>query len=380
MRAMSLTARLLSVLMVAFAVCLSAPAQSQVQVFGTVKLVRTGWNTDSFGVVISGPLTNPANCPIVDGYLSEAVQPGYETYLNAALAAYKTGGIVTLVIATSGGVQGRPKLIGINQMPSPKPERRTVVLRVSRWEENNTIRSFSDTPVIGTFTGHGTDCSHGVAAPASTSPPSGPGVFATPGWGQIEGDGHSGNDSCVSWVRRFAFDFDVQPFTSVEGRKQLEQVVLRYNENEAPACFALVFTQGGLLFDHMRCWTNGHGDPVAKLEGCLFLRVPSVDWGTLPNNRPKPLLGVTFRKIGPGGRWDVTDLFRLRMEPQFEPPPELGGSAPRGWGFALVGAFTDTNQLDARDNTRCTSLITDIALEVTFLVIPPDGGPPEVIH
>ena len=258
-------------------------------------------------------------------------------------------------------------------------DRQTVVLRVSGWNENNTIRSFSDTPVIGTFIGHGIDCSHGGAGPRNASPPSGPGVFGDAGWGQVE---VSNSDSCVSWVRRFAFDFDIQPFTSFPGLKQLERVVLRYNENETPDCFALVFTQGGFLVDTLACWTNGNGDREEKPEGCLFLRVPSVDWGTLPDDRPKSLLDVTFRKIGPRGRWDVTDLFRRRVMPGLESPPQAGGPAPRGWGFALVGAFTDTDHLDARDNTRCTSHVTDLALEVTFVVIPapPNPGPPEIIR
>jgi len=53
MRATSLTAWLLSMLTAAFAVCVSAPAQSQVQVSGTVTLVRTGWNADSFAITLS---------------------------------------------------------------------------------------------------------------------------------------------------------------------------------------------------------------------------------------------------------------------------------------------------------------------------------------
>ncbi len=385
MRATMLTAWLLAIITAACASCVSTPVQAQAYVSGTIKTVRTGWNAESFAVVLNGPGQNPARCPNVDGYLSEAAQPGYETYLDAVLAAYRAGSTITLAIDSSGCVQGRPKLIGIDQMPPAEPERRTVVLRVSRWNENISTRSFDDVPVTGTFTGHGTDCSRGGAFHPSTSPGSGPDVFGEAGWGQIEGDGHPGSnsDSCVSWVRRFAFDFDLQPFTSVEGDKQLERVVLRYVETETPivTCYALAYTQGGFFVDPLTCWTSGNGNHEDKPQGCLFLRVPSVDWGTLPDNRPKPLLNMSFPKLGPRGAWDVTALFRRRVMPGFEPPPELGGSAPLGWGFALVGAYADTSQLDAEDNTRCTSHVADIALEVTFTVLPaPPPGEPLIVR
>lgn len=247
---------------------------------------------------------------------------------------------------------------------------------MSGWRQDNTTRLFSDTPVIGTFNGHGVDCSHGISFPKTGSPPSGSNVFGYAGWGQLE----LGNkDSCVSWVMRFAFDFDLQPFLSIPGFKQLQRVVLRYDEHEAPTCEGLIYTQGGFLVDLPPCWTNGEGSREEKTEGCLLLRVPSVDWATLPNDSPTPLLDLSFFKIGPRGRWDVTELFRRRVMPGLQPPSELGGPAPVGWGFALAGAFTDTSQLDARDNTRCTSRVTDIALEVTYVVpVPSAPGSPEI--
>lgn len=385
MRAPSLTARFLAVPAACFALAAAAPAPAQTEVSGAVKTVRTGWNADSFAIVLSGRQANPASCPTVDGYLADAAQPGYDTYLDAVLAAYRAGSLVTLAIDNAACAQGRPRLIGVNQIPMPEPERRTVTLRVSRWNENNTVRAFSDVPVIGTFTGRGTDCSRGRGIGPSASPPAGAGAYGDAGWGQVEGSGRPGSnsDSCVSWVRRFAFDFDLGPFTSVPGLKQLERAVLRYDEAETPvaACHALVYTQGGYLFDPLTCWTNGAGNRQDKPQGCLFLRVPSVDWGPLPNDRPKPLLGTTFRKTAPRGGWDVTDLFRARAMPGLTPPPELGGSTSLGWGFALVGSFTDTGQLDAEDNERCTSRATNIGLEVTFVVIPSvSGGDPDIIR
>ncbi|WP_205083254.1 hypothetical protein, partial [Paracraurococcus ruber] len=250
-------------------------------------------------------------------------------------------------------------------------DRRTVVLRVNNWIADWKLRSFSDVPLIGTFTGRGIDCSRGFQLPPSAAmPTSGPNVVGDAGWGQVE---INNSDSCQSWVRIFAFDFDVQPFKSIPGVKQIEKVELSYKEGETPlnSCHTLIWTQGGTFAENLRCWTNGQGDPEEKTEGCLYLRVPSVNWAVQPD---RSLLDLAFHKVEVRGRWDVTDLFRRRVEPGLTPPPELGGPAPQGWGFALAGVFTDTSQLDARDNTRCTSRAGDIALEVSFVVVPPQSG------
>jgi hypothetical protein len=82
---------------------------------------------------------------------------------------------------------------------------------------------------------------------------------------------------------------------------------------------------------------------------------------------------MTFNKLERRGAWDVTDLMRLRINPGLTPPPEMGGSA-LGWGYMLVGTISDTSNLDAEDNTRCSSMMRDIRIELTFTVAPDSGG------
>lgn len=69
------------------AVCAS-PAIAQTAIFGSISLIRTGWNADSFAIVTREPIRNPANCPTPDGYISNKSFPGYSTFYAAALTAY----------------------------------------------------------------------------------------------------------------------------------------------------------------------------------------------------------------------------------------------------------------------------------------------------
>ena len=95
-----------------------APAMAQV-VTATVNLtmVRTGWNADSFGIVTSQPIVNPAHCPIPDGYVSTKPAPGYATYYDAAKLAWQTSKRVQVSIDVALCVAGRPKVIGIAVLP-----------------------------------------------------------------------------------------------------------------------------------------------------------------------------------------------------------------------------------------------------------------------
>lgn len=80
-----------------------------------ISQIRTGWQADSFAVVPTGEVFNPNNCPTPDGYISDVSQPGYSTYLNAALTAFAWGSAVEVDFALSTEcIAGRPKLIGIN--------------------------------------------------------------------------------------------------------------------------------------------------------------------------------------------------------------------------------------------------------------------------
>ena len=95
---------------------LSQPAGAEVYVNGTIKVLRTGWNSDAFGIEIDAPQQNPAGCQNNVGYVSEASQPGFKTFYMAAIAAYQTGKVISVVVDSNSGacVGGWPKIIGIN--------------------------------------------------------------------------------------------------------------------------------------------------------------------------------------------------------------------------------------------------------------------------
>lgn len=93
----------------------AVPAFAQSATTGLLHLVRTGWNADSFALVLAQPtILNPANCPVPDGYLTDKAQPGYQTYYQAALAAYQINRAVTVTVDNAKCDFGRPRLIGIN--------------------------------------------------------------------------------------------------------------------------------------------------------------------------------------------------------------------------------------------------------------------------
>ncbi len=108
MRALALTLLLVAVL------ALPSPVAAQNMQAGTVTMIRTGWNSDSFAVVTAEPIANPARCPTPDGYISDKSLPGYSTYYAAALTAYLARRRVVITVHNSECWGSRPKLIGIN--------------------------------------------------------------------------------------------------------------------------------------------------------------------------------------------------------------------------------------------------------------------------
>jgi hypothetical protein len=92
----------------------ASPAFAQAGDSGAITLLRTGWNSDSFAIAMTGPIQNPANCPTPDGYISHSSLPGYNTYYAAALTAYVAKQPVLVTIHNTECFAGRPKLIGIN--------------------------------------------------------------------------------------------------------------------------------------------------------------------------------------------------------------------------------------------------------------------------
>lgn len=108
-----------SIASVAVLILCTLPASAQQMIPGVVTGVRTGWNSDSFAVVIDAPQQNPAGCiqsAPGSGYVSDSTLPGYHTYYAAALTAYVTKRRVTITVHATECQGGRqwPKLIGIN--------------------------------------------------------------------------------------------------------------------------------------------------------------------------------------------------------------------------------------------------------------------------
>jgi len=96
----------------------SIPAFSQTTVTGKITLIRTGWNTEQFGVVLDQLTLNPGGCPSPDGYVTDSSKPGYTTYYAAVLTAYLANQPIMVTIADTAGscVASRPQLIGINMI------------------------------------------------------------------------------------------------------------------------------------------------------------------------------------------------------------------------------------------------------------------------
>ena len=95
-------------------ICCALSAAAQTMKPGTISAIRTGWNDDSFAVVTTEPIVNPAHCREPDGYVSMRTLPGYSTYLAAALTAYVARAPVVVTVDDKECAGTRPKLIGIN--------------------------------------------------------------------------------------------------------------------------------------------------------------------------------------------------------------------------------------------------------------------------
>jgi hypothetical protein len=103
-----------------FMLAAAAGVSAQTSQQGSITVVRTGWNADSFALVTAEPIVNPARCPSPDGYISEKSSAGYQTYYSAALTAVASRlRVVVTVHNTECGFAGRPKLIGINLLATP---------------------------------------------------------------------------------------------------------------------------------------------------------------------------------------------------------------------------------------------------------------------
>ncbi|PBC23490.1 MULTISPECIES: hypothetical protein [unclassified Mesorhizobium] len=233
-------------------------------------------------------------------------------------------------------------------LAAPAEEHHTLTLTPNSAWDSWQDRLFHDTPVIGTFTGHGVTCVKYNAFP-------GP-IQGKVGFGQ----GEWGSDPCMSFIVEHTVGFDTGPYKQIPS-KRLDRVVLTYDE--APFANCTVFVGS----PYSNCWQGGSGAAVDKPTGCVTVRVPNIDW----QNRggPKGLMPFNTK---PGttqirrGEWDVTEAFRWQADSGMP----IGGNP--GFGFTLGSPFTSTKKLTAEDNTVCVSDVKNVRLIVSYTTFPND--------
>lgn len=112
MRSMFRRAKLALLLIVAMS-ALAARAQTTTPEPNTILRLGTGWGSDVFSIQVNRPIVNPANCPVADGYMSEAPHNGYKTHYAAVLMAFATGRQLNVTVSNTVCVHGRPTIIGL---------------------------------------------------------------------------------------------------------------------------------------------------------------------------------------------------------------------------------------------------------------------------
>lgn len=266
-------------------------------------------------------------------------------------------------LAVNGGVD-------VSRIPeAQRPGDHTMVLYPNRAHSHSSKFSHTGYAFIGILNHGNLDCEHG-SNHAVMNTGSGAALTMLAGWGQVMGTGHpdGGKDPCLAWVDQAAVDFDYSAYTSMPVFPTLTSASISYDEREAPGCLTMVYTQGGLFVDPMRCWTNGRGDPYAKAEGCVILTNTSDDWVARPPSGPLQTLPQNFTRFPRSNTWDVTKLVDYRTHPTTRP---LGyDSAMLGHGFLLVGTPILVRRLESHDNTRCTSQFSNIKLTLRYTVPP----------
>jgi hypothetical protein len=81
----------------------------------SISVLRTGWANDAFAIsTAEGMYLNPASCSLPDGYLSTKADPGFTTFLAAAMLAVATHRLVTVTVSNSACSSERPRIIGID--------------------------------------------------------------------------------------------------------------------------------------------------------------------------------------------------------------------------------------------------------------------------
>lgn len=269
---------------------------------------------------------------------------------------------------------------GPNAVPPPRVavgRQYSMALQVTRSYSNNSTYGYAEVPVVGMFIHRGLNCQYGRELP-SLARGTGASLVLPAGWGQVMGTGHpdGGKDPCTTWVTQAAIDFDLTPYTSAPGVRVLRRADLSYREQEAPSCMTMVYTQGGFAVDPLPCYASGRGDREAKPNGCVLLAVPSQAWADRSPSGPLATLPDRFAKLGPG-TWDVTALVTSRVAPGLSDPDRPIPQS--GHGFVLVGTPMSARSLQAHDNTRCASVLSDFKLTLYYTIRPSNPSPGTVV-
>ncbi|MEJ3654131.1 hypothetical protein WEH80_14290 [Actinomycetes bacterium KLBMP 9759] len=177
---------------------------------------------------------------------------------------------------------------------------------------------------------------------------------------------------CGSNNFQVALDFDDGLLRQIPGIR-IDNAKLTYDESPPPFCPLVVGQE-------TPCWSSGGGQPEQKPNGCVEIKLPTVDW---INSPPPGLIAYSGNPVPARNRldprtWDVTEPFRWQFSPSNRPlTPPGAPAAPSGFGFLMAGAI-HIDQLDGNDNTVCLSQVTNVGLRVTYTVLP--EGPPPIVR
>ena len=101
-----------AVLGLAFSLVAGVATATPVEVpWAKLTFLGGGWTTTTLRVQTNGAFSNPAACPLTDGYIVDSTLPGAQLLDSILLTAYSTNQDVMLVI--DGCVLSRPAVIGV---------------------------------------------------------------------------------------------------------------------------------------------------------------------------------------------------------------------------------------------------------------------------
>ncbi len=180
-----------------------------------------------------------------------------------------------------------------------------------------------------------------------------------------------GGSPCGASNHQIALDFDDGLLRQIpSGSLKINNATLTYEEAPGMGCMLHIFAP-------KPCWSSGGNHPENKPNGCVEIKLPTVDWVNAPppdlipySNSPLP----TVRRIDPR-TWDVTQPFDWQLDPRRRPFTPVGvpgaptgvSIGPSGFGFLMAPAIHIDN-LTGEDNTGCVSRVWNPSLRVTYTV------------